>query len=212
MCLESIAWCNNAHFVLEILYFLSGISVAIGVVYSIRQYMLSRKDVTLKYSREVNAVTTDQLKMFYTEIVPLYEEMENKGVKFFYFDEKVTIVKFDNAEILESAKKYYDSLSDQDYYCEKAKKILINIQLMSANFEFGCADEKMVKEIILDKFLCVFEAVFPLLTRENDTRLYQSCVDLYNAWRVEKKTKQIKSENEKLIEATEEIKSFKVNK
>lgn len=212
MCWESVIWCNNLRFVLEILYFISGIFVAIGVIYSIRQYILSKKDVTLKYSREINAVTTDQLKMFYTNVVPLYEEIKNIETGLFYFDEKVVLVKIDDEKILESANGYYASLNNPSFYTEKAKKILINIQLMSANFKFGCADENMVKEIILDKYLCIFEAIFPLLIRESDTSLYQSCVDLYNSWRVEKKSKQNKNETEELMEATKEIKSFKVNK
>ncbi len=212
MCMESVAWINNVHYVLEMLYFLAGISVAVGVIYSIRQYALSKKDVDLKYSREINAVTTDQMKVFYTEVVPLYEELKDRIKGLFYFDTKVNLVKVDDEGIIKSAANYYESLTDKDFFRKQAKKILINVQLMSTNFLLGTADEELAKGLIFDKYLCIFEAMFPVLMIEQDKSLYQPCVDLYNKWRLEKKTMENKHNTEQLKEAEKQIKPFKANK
>jgi len=62
----------------------------------------------------------------------------------------------------------------------------------------------------LDKYLNIFEAVFPIILQENDVKLYQSCVDLYNKWRIERKTVENQKESEALHNAAKFISEFEV--
>lgn len=170
----------NVKFILEFFYYIAGIAVGIGVWVSIKLYFLSKKDINLKYSREINSITGEQLRKFYIEILPIYDKLKNTNSQLFFFDEKINIIKVDDNNIKESAENYYNNLSQKDDYKKTAKELLVNIQILSANFQFGTADIKLAKEMILDQYLDIFEAVFPIIFQEKDKKLYQSCIDLYN--------------------------------
>ena len=212
MKLYTINWLLNTKFILEILYYFAGISVGIGVWVSIKSFLLSKKDISTKYTREINSITSDQLRNFYLNILPLYEKLKELGEEIFFFEDSITIIKLDDKKINESVESYLNNLSNKDNYIKFAKELLVNIQILSSNFQFGSADIDLAKEIILDKYLDIFASVYPILLKEKDCNLYQSCIDLYNKWRVEKQTKDNQKKQEELQLAAQEVKSFKVNK
>ncbi len=205
---DTIIWLFNIKYILEVFYYIAGIVVGGSIFISLFSYLLSKKDMKIKYSREINLITGDQLKNFYIEILPMYEKLKNIENELFFFDEKITLVKLDDEDIKKSAKNYYLNLSKKEDYEKIAKALLINIQILSSNFQFGAADIELAKKIILDKYLNIFEAIFPIILQENDVKLYQSCVDLYNKWRIEKKTVENQKESETLHTAAKRISEF----
>ena len=212
MKLYTINWLLNTKFIFELLYYFAGISVAIGVWVSIKSFLLSKKDISLKYTREINSITGELLRNFYLKILPLFEELQELNEEHFFFDENISIIKLDDKNINESVSSYFDNLSKKEDYSRLAKELLVNIQILSSNFEFGTADINLAKEIIIDKYLDIFESIYPILLKEKSRNLYQSCIDLYNNWRIEKKTIDNQKKKEELQLAAQEIKTFKVNK
>lgn len=212
MKLDTINWLLNVKFILEIFYYCAGISVGISVLVSIKSFLLSKKDISTKYSREINSITSDQLRNFYLSILPLYEKLKELGEEKFFFEDSIPIIKLDDKKINESVESYLNNLSNKEDYVKIAKELLVNIQILSSNFQFGSADIDLAKEIILDKYLDIFASVYPILHIEKDSNLYHSSIDLYNKWRVEKQTKDNQKKQEELQLAAQEVKSFKVNK
>lgn len=210
MKLDTIIWLFNVKYVLEIFYYIAGIVVCGSIFISLLSYLLSKKDMKVRYSREINSITSDQLKNFYIKILPMYEKLKNIENELFFFDEKINLVKLDDEDIKKSAKNYYSNLSKKADYEKIAKELLINIQILSSNFQFGVADIELAKKIILDKYLNIFEAIFPIILQENDVKLYQSCVDLYNKWRIERKTIKNQKESEALHNAAKGISEFEL--
>lgn len=85
--------CFKIKQVVEFLYYLSGIAVAVGVWVSIKQYFLTKKDLS-------TTNTTEQFELFYREILPKYEVIKNNAENnIFYLNESFRTVKFDDNDL-----------------------------------------------------------------------------------------------------------------
>lgn len=199
--------------ILEKLYYISGIVVAFGVLFAIKQYFLSKKDVRLKYDREINSITGEQLRLFYVKIVPAYEAVKNK-LKLscnmcFSLDKKKTI-DLSDIELENSCKNYMSSIH-HDGIDTSLESLLVDLQIFVISFQFGLADCKLAQEVVLNKYLEICECVLPVILTDTDRLLYMACIELYNQWKIIKLDNENKEAAARIEEEKHKIESFPIN-
>ena len=194
--------CFKIKQVVEFLYYLSGIAVAVGVWVSIKQYFLTKKDLS-------TTNTTEQFELFYREILPKYEVIKNNAENnIFYLNESFRTVKFDDNDLKKLLEEYKKSLDNK--LLELLKDELLDVQMFALNFQLSAMDYESYPESIAFKYLEVFESILPVLYFENDRELYNSCIVLYNNWKLKKIEKRNRLEAEEINSEKKSIKTLTV--
>lgn len=202
--------CYILNAVLETLYYVSGIVVALGVLFAMRQYYLSKKNVHLKYHREINSITGEQLRLFYVKIVPSYEAVKNQlscNMSFSLNNKK--IINLSDTELENSCKNYMSSIRN-DGLDTSLKALLVELQIFAISFQFGLADCKLAQDAVLNKYLEICECVLPVIFIDTDRSLYTACIELYNQWKVFKLDNENKKEAKEIETKKQEIQPFHV--
>lgn len=194
--------CFKIKQVVEFLYYLSGIAVAVGVWVSIKQYFLTKKDLS-------TTNTTEQFELFYREILPKYEVIKNNAENnIFYLNESFRTVKFDDNDLKKLLEEYKKSLDNK--LLELLKDELLDVQMFALNFQLSAMDYESYPESIAFKYLEIFESILPVLYFENDRELYNSCIVLYNNWKLKKIEKRNRLEAEEINSEKKSIKTLTV--
>lgn len=194
--------CFKIKQVVEFLYYLSGIAVAVGVWVSIKQYFLTKKDLS-------TTNTTEQFELFYREILPKYEVIKNNAENnIFYLNESFRTVKFDDNDLKKLLEEYKKSLDNK--LLELLKDELLDVQMFALNFQLSAMDYESYPESIAFKYLEIFESILPVLYFESDRELYNSCIVLYNNWKLKKIEKRNRLEAEEINSEKKSIKTLTV--
>ena len=196
--------CFKIKQVVEFLYYLSGIAVAVGVWVSIKRYFLTKKDLS-------TTNTTEQFELFYREILPKYEVIKNNAENnIFYLNESFRTVKFDDNDLKKLLEEYKKSLDNK--LLELLKDELLDVQMFALNFQLSAMDYESYPESIAFKYLEIFESILPVLYFENDRELYNSCIVLYNNWKLKKIEKRNRLEAEEINSEKKSIKTLTVQR
>lgn len=199
-------WCPLLLKIIEYLYYASGISVAIGVIYSIFQYREYKKENSTKNERDVNTSTFDVLRLFYLNIYPKYDALSSvlNGNKYFFTFDK-PIVKADDA-LYESAKEYLETIHISIQ--KDMKSLVVELQLFALNIDIGNGDYSFAKNVVQEKYLQVFETVCPVIINKFDLKVFMKSFELYNAWRLETHKKANEDSKKELDLAEKDVRKF----
>lgn len=82
--------------------------------------------------------------------------------------------------------------------------------MFALNFQLSAMDYESYPESIAFKYLEIFESILPVLYFENDRELYNSCIVLYNNWKLKKIEKRNRLEAEEINSEKKSIKTLTV--
>lgn len=208
--------------ILELLYFLSGIGLLIGLIIAYKQYLKTTEDIQLKYAREISRDTAKAISGFYFDIMPLFREYEasiNQATSAsskkltFYFDEEITQVNFTDQGIDTASKSYLSTCSPDTL--EKMFSILNKLNILAIDIESGLLDSKKIAESIGHLYIRIFQAIFPIYfstlhitTKEKE---YTQALNVFILYFQESKKQALKAQVSTLQEKVTQLETAKTN-
>lgn len=201
-----------AHRVLENLLHPSVPIAIIALIVSFLSYRLNKRDIRVKYSREITSRTIERLELFYSNVIPLYDKVRTIiGDNFFYFENKVRIIDCEDKNIKEQANNYYAKMKDNTEFIKFSKQLLVSLQSIALSLEKGIADYEFFTGVFRDKYTDIFETIFPVLMQENDKSIYKSSISLFEQLRIEKEDEKNKQDRKEIdsVKATMDKEAFR---
>lgn len=197
-----INWFTFMRDILEIIYFISGPVIAIGVIYAIKQYWQMKKDIFNKYEREIVSSTINDVHHFNTTIQPLYKKYLDSlnGVMIFSYD--LSYQSLTQKELLDASNNFFNSINESSVF--KAEEVIKEMNKFALSYTFGLSDEKKAKSIIGVQYIEFFESLLFLFSiyTEKGNMNFNDAYELYKIWNnenlINKATQTIK-EKEKII-------------
>ena len=199
------------HRVLENLLHPSVPIAIIALIVSFLSYRLNKRDIRVKYSREITSRTIERLELFYSNVIPLYDKVRTIiGDNFFYFENKV-IIDCEDKNIKEQANNYYAKMKDNTEFIKFSKQLLVSLQSIALSLEKGIADYEFFTGVFRDKYTDIFETIFPVLMQENDKSIYKSSISLFEQLRIEKEDEKNKQDRKEIdsVKATMDKEAFR---
>ncbi|MGE7927587.1 hypothetical protein [Lysinibacillus xylanilyticus] len=202
---------QSINFVLENLYYLSGIAL---FIIGIKQINIITTQSKVTNRREAVTLTSQLSEKFYKELVPLVDEIE------FYLIENGIDISKDLRDFAKASKnkvvvnestftKIMEILSDDETFAKKYLYLTNQFEAFSTNFVNGVADTDLAYKIIGKVYCEEVIIIFPLIVLCNDenTEMYTEITELYTNWR----SLIIKEEAEKNFNEAKEnvVKPFK---
>lgn len=200
------------HRVLENLLHPSVPIAIIALIVSFLSYRLNKRDIRVKYSREITSRTIERLELFYSNVIPLYDKVRTIiGDNFFYFENKVRIIDCEDKNIKEQANNYYAKMKDNTEFIKFSKQLLVSLQSIALSLEKGIADYEFFTGVFRDKYTDIFETIFPVLMQENDKSIYKSSISLFEQLRIEKEDEKNKQDRKEIdsVKATMDKEAFR---
>jgi hypothetical protein len=176
---------SEIRFYLELIYFISGPIVAIGVIIALIQYSLFAKDISTKYNREIGRQAIDDITTFNLSVIPQYlaYECETKSPKTmsFTFDGDVTDIP--NKDLLESAFSFSESISENAR--RDAKELIMHLNKLCLSFQLGISDETKTYDIIGERFTEIFQQISfaAILIHYRKEANLTALFNTYNKWK-----------------------------
>jgi hypothetical protein len=182
----TLSWFSVLKDILEVLYYLSGIGLLLGVIIAIQQLKLMKKDFNVKNQRASIEKSIEYLHLFATEYIPkaskLLEDLSKKNIQFY----KGPINKefyFDNNCNLGS-----DYIKKNLIICAEcgAIDVLNRFEYFSAALISGLADEELAFNPLASFYCEIVESLYvPLCySRRNGlSTAYSNTIKLYNIWK-----------------------------
>ena len=198
------------HRVLENLLHPSVPIAIIALIVSFLSYRLNKRDIRVKYSREITSRTIERLELFYSNVIPLYDKVRTIiGDNFFYFENK--IIDCEDKNIKEQANNYYAKMKDNTEFIKFSKQLLVSLQSIALSLEKGIADYEFFTGVFRDKYTDIFETIFPVLMQENDKSIYKSSISLFEQLRIEKEDEKNKQDRKEIdsVKATMDKEAFR---
>lgn len=180
-------WFENIKSIFELLYFVAGIALLVGIYLTFKQLKLMREDMVNNYKRNAVEKSIEYLNWFATSLLPLlnksYEAIQGKKVIVydnlkeysFEFNDEVKL----NKEVLESVRVKvsadFEDVSNQ-------------LEYFSAAMVSGLADEKLAFSPLAKMYCNYVEISYDLYCQSRSAKqgktLYKNTIELYNMWSV----------------------------
>jgi hypothetical protein len=174
----------------ELLYFISGIGLAIFAYYGLQQITVLKNTSATQAKRDALRLTSEQCTLYFEKIIPLqndfHKELKSRNVKFF----EGWTVEVKSGSITASRK----SPPNSDGLLDIANNLrfLNNMEAFAVYFTSRVADEKVAYDTLGKTFLGTIEEVMPYILQCREDGYYKNIVRLFAIWRA-------RSESEKLL-------------
>lgn len=192
---------ENIRAVVEFLYFLSGIFIAVfaykalgqikigvkQVEIGIEQLEVAKNDLKIRVERETATMTALQCERYASEVIPMSNTLEkHASAKGLIYDGKVIDFKM-SAEISEWFKKYdnplYETIPEGDSNYWEMCEFLNKLEGISIYFTSGICDEKIAFDCLAEIFCEDVQRYYPLICYSNDEyKQFQNVIKLYELW------------------------------
>ena len=170
---------------LELLYFVAGVVVAIGVIYGLKQIALLKKDIRLRNERAAKEKAIEYGRKYLRDYVDLQRAffVTCQEAKLAHYSGPVG--DFTSGSILGNAR--ITALSTRRYVLPSWLPAMNELEALSASFISGVADEGTGFKIFGRSFCKTVESNYDLvaLSRSNDSgaqEYWQNIVELYRLW------------------------------
>ena len=174
----------------ELLYFISGIGLAICAYYGLQQITILKNTSSTQAKRDALRLTSEQCSLYFEKIIPLQnefnEKLKSRNIKYF----EGWTVKVKNGSITASRKSPPNSNGLIDIAADLA--FLNHMEAFAVYFTSRVADEKVAYDTLGKTFLGTTEEVMPWILQCREDGYYKNVVHLFALW-------SSRSESEKLL-------------
>lgn len=168
--------------IFELLYYIVGVIALATVAINIKQYRKSVEKEKDDLEKEKRKNTLEILRSFYLVIYPKYNRyITSYKHEFFSLDSNTYIE--DTRDISDNAESYLTNFCDITEK-EQMKEIINELEMLSLSLETLPYNNDIVKKIISEKYLEVFQTVCPVIINKKDIDLYKISIKFYNEWKL----------------------------
>jgi hypothetical protein len=177
---ENIMGCN----IFELLYFISGVVIAITAIVALRQLKITKETLTTNSQRDAIRITAEQCENYLKNINPLHLEL-NEQI------EKNNIKCFDGwkVEIIHNTINIFHPSENVKNDAQPVIDLIFNIldttEAFSNYFIFGLADQEKAYRTIGYSYIANIEKLMPILNCIDNSGYYRSTIDLFAMWKNE---------------------------
>lgn len=206
--LDSVEF-NKVRSAFELLYFVSGVSLAISGIIALKQIIIAKNDICTRSTREAATLTATQCQLYGKDIIiqqnNINDEMKKLGILPF---DKETAFSLDNDEIIQWLNKYGKELlqsSDKGidaFIYGEIINLLNSFEGWSIYFINGICDEKIAYPPLSKTFCKGVKDFCPIiaLLRKDDNMKYSNIIRLYDIWSKRRQKQQIENQASKALE------------
>ena len=166
---------------IEILYFLSGISLAITALVALKQLGIMKHETNIRTLREARIMASEIVGYFKSSVIPSYNSFISdivKTSKEIYKMESITFKSMQTNE-RQKIKKYIESFNVEEN--TKITNILEQIEKQIINLTNGIADSDFAFDKIGIEYCVVISSLAPFLESKTD-RTYSLSKSLFDSW------------------------------
>ena len=195
---------SNFRSVLEVMYFLGGISLAVTGIIALKQLTIAKTDIRIRSAREATTLTANQCQFYSKEIICLLNDIDKEinklGISlykeevttFSYSDESLQKWIVDNKEKMLSVQDAYDNHS----LLATIMNALNYMETFVMSFINGVCDEKMAFVSLAVTYCNTvrnFAPIIALLHKDEELQ-YSNMIQLYEIWNNRLKKKKVQAQ------------------
>lgn len=206
--------------ILEILYFIGGIIVAIAAVLALKQLKIAKYDIDIRSKRECATLTSEQCKFYAETIIPLAGQI---SIKLTQAKIKEYSGKVSSFCMCQEVFEWLKSLTDYSG-CEDILNDIVKfnneLEAFSIYFIHGICDEEMAFNPIASDFISNVTMIYPIicLSHDKNENSYKNMIKLYEIWKnrydkikLEMKTQEMKKQYLETIAQVSSMKQESIN-
>ncbi|WP_061250002.1 hypothetical protein [Leptospira alstonii] len=187
--------------ILEILYFLSGTVLAVGVIVALRQYKLQKKDFEVKYTREKLNLTIDLISDFNRQVLKIFKEYKkgrSPNDSAFFLNSNVHFIDLKDQQLRDSCESYATTWKQADLLI--LDEVIIEINRIASPIIYNLASEELIQKSIGDYFYKVYVEILPYIfsLKDEDESKFKDSLALFNKWLISKREADNKKEKDEI--------------
>lgn len=206
---------SNFRSVLEVMYFLSGITLAITGIIALKQLTIAKADIRIRSAREATTLTASQCQFYSKEIICLLndinKEINKLGISL--YTEEITTFSYsdkflrkwivDNKEKMLSVQDAYDNNS----LLATIMNALNYMETFAMSFINGICDEKLAFVSLSVTYCNTVRKFAPIiaLLRKDEELQYSNTIQLYEIWNNRLKKQKMQTQALKAYQAFRNI-------
>lgn len=195
---------------IEILYFLSGISLAITALIALKQLGIMKHETDIRTLREARIIASEIVGYFKSSIMPIYDSFISdieKTSKEIYKMESTTFKSMKATE-KEKMKKYIEKFNEEER--GKIVNILEQIEKQIINLANGIADSDFAFDNIGIEYCVIIGSLAPFLEANTD-RTYSLSKSLFDSWNSKIVSNKLQNELNDTMKKLQTIEFQKIN-
>lgn len=196
--------------ILEILYFISGIVVALAALVALYQIVLTKRVSQVNAKRAAFALAAEQCRYYLTQVIPLLDALDKKmdemGVKSFGTTDihiEKDGVRF-SVKIKKQTEKQIEDLARPTLDAYNA------LEAFSVNFTTGVAAESVAFSSVGCTFCSSIEKLLPELVPLSESGYFQNAVRLFVLWYPRLKKRELEQKKLLLERECEKISEVRI--
>jgi hypothetical protein len=203
-------WLSILHTTLELLSFVSGPVLVVVAILALKQISIAKGDVQVRSRREAASLATTQCQRYYSEIIPLLNELDELINQKEIPEYRGEIADFCQDDILKNPTWAIKWLSKTDDLLKLWIQVLNSLESFAIYFTTGVADEEIAFSTIGLSYCNTVKKLYAFIATgriKGKNKHFEHIVTLYKLWssRLEKYNLE-----DQLDEMQSKIKSIKV--
>jgi hypothetical protein len=195
---------------LEILYFLSGIVVAVAAIVGLYQLVLTKRASQMNAKRAAFALATEQCQIYLNQVIPLINALNDKldGMKIESFGTSEIHIEEDGVKFSVKIKQLTDKQNEN--LTEPTLAVYNALEAFSVNFTSRVAAESVAFATVGRTFCNSVELLLPELVPLSQSGYFKNTVRLFALWYPRLKKNELEQKKLALQRQCDEIKDVRI--
>lgn len=189
--------------ILEIIYFLSGPTIAVIAIIGLKQITVAKENSVLSAKRESLKLAAEQCKYYYERIIPLQNELDIaiKENNVIFFEKSKVEVFADSFKVLPYAEDKKGAL----VVAPQITAVLNMMESFATYFVSRVADEKVAFTSIGATFCGETKMLLPIIALASSGKHYNNLIKLFLLWNSRQEKHDLLRDKQKLEERINSI-------
>jgi hypothetical protein len=185
---QDVSWIDTLRLYFELLYYMSGVALAIIACIALRQIKIAKADIRIRSRREAATLAALQHEKWAEKIIPMIFALDGSlhshGISTLEGQFEGSIAPFNSSKL--ETKESQEWLEKCESVMYEAVDLLNAMDAIAVYFASGLADEELAFHSMGLTFCNEVEGLHLLITsmQIDQPRAYSALISLYNIWKV----------------------------